>query len=208
MLNSLCRFATELKMPIELNTPDSLQYQFHPFRNGIFQFRVRAANDAHLILSGEPNETHPIIEVFIGGWQNSKSIIRYNHMKPEVAEAHTPGILNVNELRGFWIRYTDGVVTVGREGEAGSFLLWYNPTPFYVNYAGVCTGWGATGAWVIDDQGQQNYQASTDWNVVPDAFGGSPCWVPASNGQVPPNAVEGGTDAGGEALFVARYAIL
>lgn len=70
---------------------------------------MRAANDAHLILSGSPNETHPVIEIFIGGWQNSKSVIRYNQSKPEVAEAHTPGILNANELRGFWVRYTDGV---------------------------------------------------------------------------------------------------
>lgn len=93
----------------EINTPDALQYQFYPFRNGIFQFRIRAPHDAHLILSGEPNETQPVIEVFIGGWQNSKSIIRYNQTKPEVAEAHTPGILNGDELRGFWVRHTDGV---------------------------------------------------------------------------------------------------
>lgn len=70
---------------------------------------MRAPNDAHLILSGDPNETQPCIEVFIGGWQNSKSIIRYNQTKPEVAEAPTPGILNANELRGFWVRVTDGV---------------------------------------------------------------------------------------------------
>lgn len=146
----------------ELNTPDALQYQFYPFRNGIFQFRVRAPNDAHLILSGEPNETRPVIEVFIGGWQNSKSVIRYNQTKPEVAEAHTPGILNANELRGFWVRCTDGVslailclyscdrlyftywiflykfqvVTVGNEGEAAAFLSWRDPMPFFVNYVG------------------------------------------------------------------------
>lgn len=70
---------------------------------------MRAPNDAHLILSGEPNETRPTIEIFLGGWQNSKSVIRYNQTKPDVAEAHTPGILNGNELRGFWVRVTDGV---------------------------------------------------------------------------------------------------
>lgn len=194
-MNSFLNFF--LKMPIDLNTPDSLQYQFYPFRNGIFQFRVRAANDAHLILSGEPNEKHPVIEVFIGGWQNSKSAIRYNQTKPDVAEAHTPGILNANELRGFWIRYIDGVVTVGREGEAAALLSWYNPQPFFVHYVGVCTGWGANGTWQIDDQDQQNYQSSSmGWRP-------SPSWVPASNGHVPPDAVEGGTDDG-EPIFVAR----
>lgn len=32
--------------------------------------------------------------------------------------------------------------------------------------------------------------------------GGAPCWIPSSNGQVPPNAVSGGQD--GEALYVGR----
>lgn len=94
---------------IELNTPDALEYQFYPFNNGIVQFRVRAAHDAHLILSGEPHETQPLIEIFIGGWKNTKSVIRYNKEKPEVDEVDTPGILSPNEFRGFWIRATDGV---------------------------------------------------------------------------------------------------
>lgn len=96
----------------ELNTPDALEYNFYPFRNGIVQFRVRAGHDAHLALTGEPNETHPIIEVFIGGWKNTKSVIRYNKAQPEVAECGTPDILSGNEFRGFWIRVTDGVSSI------------------------------------------------------------------------------------------------
>lgn len=94
---------------LELNTPDRLEYNWYPFANGIQQFRVRAPNDAHLALCGEPNETQPIIEVFIGGWGNTKSVIRYNKTKPEVAECGTPDILSPNEYRGFWVRVTDGV---------------------------------------------------------------------------------------------------
>lgn len=62
-----------------------------------------------MALTGEPNETHPMIEVFIGGWGNTKSVIRYNQSKPDVVEADTPQILNGNEFRGFWVRVTDGV---------------------------------------------------------------------------------------------------
>lgn len=50
-----------------------------------------------------------MVEVFIGGWGNTKSVIRYNKEKPEVAECGTPDILSGNEYRGFWIRVTDGV---------------------------------------------------------------------------------------------------
>lgn len=181
-------------------------------------------------MSGEPNETHPVIEVFIGGWKNSKSVIRLNQNKPEVAETDTPNILSPNEFRGFWIRATDGVsccfvsvnsllfihfffsfskyfilklqvITVGRENEAAAFLSWHNPHPFMINYVGVATGWGAAGSWIIDDP-QPNYgwqgsqQAQNIATEVRSDFGsgGSPCWVPASNGEVPPEAVEGGID--------------
>lgn len=38
---------------------------------------------------------------------------------------------------------------------------------------------------------------------APSGFGGHGTWVPASNGQVPPNALEGGVD-GSEQIYVAR----
>lgn len=106
-----------------MNTPDKLEYNFHPFNNGIVQFRVRAPNDAHLILSGDPNETFPVVEVFIGGWGNTKSVIRYNKEKPEVAEIGTPDILNANEFRGFWIRVTDGVCAFNIRLEMAASIL-------------------------------------------------------------------------------------
>jgi len=193
-------------MPIELNTPDALEYHFYPFVNGVAHFKVRAPNDAHLCLTGQPNETHPIIEIFIGGWGNTKSVIRYNKSKPEVAECHTPAILNAGEFRGFWIRVTQGVVTVGREGEAAAFLSWHDPNPFLVNYIGVCTGWGASGSWIIDDSASFGWggQQQTPGTFVSGGYGGTPCWIPSGNGQVPPGAVQGGQDTNGEPVFVAR----
>lgn len=137
---------------LELNTPDALEYHFYPCDNSLVRFKVRAANDAHLILSGGPNEVHPVIEVFIGGWGNTKSVIRYNQAKPDVCECNTPHILDANDFRAFWIRNTDGVITVGNEGEAAAFLSWRMPDPFYINYVGVCTGWGASGSWIIEGQ--------------------------------------------------------
>lgn len=133
----------------ELSTPDRLEYQFHPF-NGVLNFKVRTPNDAHIILAGNPNESYPVIEVFLGGWGNTKSIIRYNKTKPEVAECDTPHILSPGEYRGFWIRVTQGIITVGRENEAAAFLSWQDPNPFLINFFGVCTGWGASGSWIID----------------------------------------------------------
>lgn len=115
-------------------------------------FKVRAPNDAHVILAGNPNEALPVIEIFLGGWGNTKSVIRYNKTKPEVYECETPHILNAGEYRGFWVRVTQGIVTVGRENEAAAFLSWQDPNPFHVNFFGVCTGWGASGSWIIEGE--------------------------------------------------------
>lgn len=114
-----------------LDTPDKLEYVFHPVRSGIVNFKVRSPKDAHLVLTTGPVESDPMvmreknhvlfvkylifycliqkIEIFIGGWENSKSVIRKNKTQPEKAETPTNGILSAGEFRGFWIRWTDGV---------------------------------------------------------------------------------------------------
>lgn len=183
-------------MAISLSTEDKLEYNFYPVTRQI-QFRVKAANDAHVALTTGPNEGEPMYEVFIGGWSNSKSVIRKNRTKPEVAEAETPGILSADEYRGFWIRWTDGVLTVGKEGESGPFLEFADPEPFGITYFGVCTGWGATGEWLIEDPSAP----SAPLQVRP-VETGDVCWCDATGGMVPPGAVEGGNDD--EPLYVGR----
>ena len=136
-----------------------------------------------------------MLEVFIGGWSNSKSVIRRNQTKPDVVEQATPDILSQNEFRGFWIRWTDNVVTVGREGEAAAFMSYDNPESFPVRYIGICTGWGATGSWVIEAP-----QASAP--VAP-VGGGTAVWVATSGTEIPAGAFVGGED-NGEGLVVGR----
>lgn len=126
---------------LELETEDKLEYTWFPAgQNGVV-FRVRAAHDAHLALTSSESMSNPMLEVYIGGWQNSKSVIRKNQTKPDVVEEATPEILTGGEFRGFWIRWTDNVITVGKEGEAAAFLSYNNDEAFPINYVGVCTGW-------------------------------------------------------------------
>lgn len=94
-----------------------------------------------------------MFEIFIGGWGNQKSVIRKNRTKPDVVEVETPNALNAGEFRGFWIRWYDNVITVGREGEAAAFMSHEEPGMIPINYAGVCTGWGAAGSWLVDGKG-------------------------------------------------------
>lgn len=184
-------------MAISLSTEDKLEYQFYPCASGQLQFRIRAPNDAHVALTTGPHEGEPMYEVFIGGWSNSKSVIRKNRTKPDVAEVDTPGILSADEFRGFWIRWNDGAISVGKEGDPSAFLTYADPEPFGIGYFGVCTGWGASGEWLIEDTNASAPPVEGVRDI------GEFCWCQISDGVIPPTAVEGGND-GGEPLYVGR----
>ena len=89
-----------------------------------------------------------MIEVFIGGWANTKSAIRLNQMKPDQVSVETPGICNGDDFRKFWIRFKDNVIEVGSADNPHPFMSWENTVqPFKVKYLGVTTGWGSDGHW-------------------------------------------------------------
>lgn len=134
-----------------------------------------------------------MLEVFIGGWKNSKSVIRKNRSKPDVAEVDTADILSGDEFRDFWIRWDANVVSVGKGGEGAPFLTYENSDNLTVNFIGICTGWGSSGSWVVD---APVYDA-------PSSTGGNAVWVAASSTSIPDGAYEAGQDSG-EPLIVGR----
>jgi len=94
----------------------------------------------------------PCSQIFIGGWKNTKSVIRRNRVKPDKAEVDTPYILSDAEYHGFWIRWKGGLVEVGKEGELSPFLKWKDPEPFDFRYYSISTGYGATGSWLTEGE--------------------------------------------------------
>ncbi|XP_023245255.1 uncharacterized protein LOC106637623 isoform X2 [Copidosoma floridanum] len=194
-------------MAIPLKTEDKLEYHFYPVSGRQIQFRVQAAHDAHIALTSAPSETDNMLEIFIGGWQNTKSVIRKNRTKPEVAEVETVGILDANKLLGFWIRWNDNIVTVGKENEPEPLLVYENIEPLEITHFGVCTGWGASGEWLIEerciiygDEGAQDEAQAEDISECIPLSNYS--WVEATYGVVPPGAMVAGED--GEPLYVGR----
>ncbi|XP_011504091.1 PREDICTED: C3 and PZP-like alpha-2-macroglobulin domain-containing protein 8 isoform X2 [Ceratosolen solmsi marchali] len=184
-------------MAITLSTDNKLEYRFYPVNGRQIQFRIKAPNDAHIALTTGPNESDPMWEVFIGGWNNSKSVVRKNRTKPDVIEVNTPNILSADELRGFWIRWNDGEITVGMEGEQSSFLSYTDPEPFEITHFGVCTGWGASGEWLIEDA-----TVAAPTPSAPDDQLSSIIWSDVKGGVLPPGAVVGGEDD--EPLYIGR----
>jgi hypothetical protein len=89
----------------------------------------------------------PCSQILIGGWKNTKSVIRRTGCEPDKAVVDTPYILSDAEYRGFWIRWKGGLVEVGKEGVESPFLKWKDPDPFDARYYGIRTGSGVTGSW-------------------------------------------------------------
>ncbi|OWR54240.1 C3 and PZP alpha-2-macroglobulin domain-containing protein 8 [Danaus plexippus plexippus] len=156
---------------LDVATEDNLQYHFFPIASGSVQFKIRSPNDAHIALTMGPQESDPMVEIFIGGWGNTKSVIRRNRTKPEKAEIDTPNILNGGEFRGFWVRWDGGIISAGREGEAIPFISWQDPEPFPIGFVGVCTGWGASGTWKIEDGAEFNTPDKLEYKFGPVAAG-------------------------------------
>lgn len=181
---------------LEFKTQDKLEYTWFPAGSNGVVFRVKANNDAHLALTSSEAESDPMLEVFLGGWKNTKSVIRKNRTKPDVVEVDTPDIVNGGEYRGFWIRWDRNVINVGKEGEAAPFMTYENSEEFPINFVGVCTGWGAEGDWILEAPVYETPAAAF-------SIGGAPVWVEASADSIPDDAFVGGQDHG-EELYVGR----
>lgn len=190
-------------MVIELKTQDNLEYTYNPVPSKTLRFKVKAGNDAHIILSAvpSPSEAEPVVEVFIGGWGNSKSAIRVNRTKPDKDTQDTPKILSGDEFRGFWVSFDNNVVAAGREGDDGNpFVKYTSPEPLNINYYGLSTGYGSHGEWIIEDTATP--PAPIGFEGGPPVASGPVTWIPASGGTIPPGAVMGGYD--NENIYVGR----
>lgn len=83
-----------------------------------FSFSVTTCHDAHLVLSSGTNiATSQTYEIVIGGWENSRSMVRncvlcdHDPVKKEKF-VHEP--LSCNESRSFYVDWEDHVIKVGK----------------------------------------------------------------------------------------------
>lgn len=71
----------------EINTDDSLKYTFSPVISGDLEFEFKGPSNCHVCLTMDRGLTDPMYEIIIGGWGNTKSVIRYRQIKPD--QVHT-----------------------------------------------------------------------------------------------------------------------
>ncbi|XP_035696631.1 C3 and PZP-like alpha-2-macroglobulin domain-containing protein 8 [Branchiostoma floridae] len=106
-------------------------------------FEVKAERDVHVALSSrQDQDLDEIYEIVIGGWDNMRSVIRRSRQGYNHVDVQTPNIVSKTEYRTFWIMWSsDGTIAVGRGDENLPFMLWRDPDPLPINYAGLKSDW-------------------------------------------------------------------
>jgi len=202
----------------EISTGEEKEYLIYPLDSkskNTLTFDVKCKNDAHIALLSSNAVDSPMIEIFIGGWANTKSVIRFNQTKPEKAEVDTPDIVSDEEYRRFWVTFKKNVIEVGREDETSAFLSWTNDEdPFVVTHYAFTTGWGSTGTWIFDSveelsESEEEEEEDENSDKV-SRRGFKPfyrrpgVWKSARADKMPMRAVLAGIDSDGGNVYVGR----
>ncbi|XP_071104952.1 uncharacterized protein [Haliotis cracherodii] len=115
-------------------------------------FKVKTCGDAHVALKTlYQNSDTQMYEVVLGGWRNSKSVLRRCAQCDSLVE-YSGGVVSCSQYKQFWMSWSDGTVKAGRGGTVGQdeILSYRDPHPHAINYFAAATGWGSPGEWIFD----------------------------------------------------------
>lgn len=144
---------------LPLHTPNS--YSYHSLSDiGInattrtsLVFTVRACNDAHIgLFTAYPSMTqNRFYEIVIGGWANSKSVIRKEKQGYAWAQKHQRNLLSCTNAQPFWVSWNNGHIKVGtgQQVNSNTFMEWTDPNPYLVKFAAVSAGFGSDADWTF-----------------------------------------------------------
>ncbi|XP_061594140.1 C3 and PZP-like alpha-2-macroglobulin domain-containing protein 8 [Cololabis saira] len=163
---------------IHISTPNKYEYQYvkKPAKMSQFEVAVKTHNDAHIALSASPHDSAEMLEIVLGGRQNTRSWISLGKMGDALVSASTPSILSWDEFRSFWISWRGGSVQVGHglhPSNESVILQWAGQVPGQVQHIGFSTGWGSVGEFKIwkkedsDDNHSEAFTLGVPHNMVP-----------------------------------------
>ncbi|KAM4548817.1 C3 and PZP-like alpha-2-macroglobulin domain-containing protein 8 isoform 1-T1 [Odontesthes bonariensis] len=163
---------------IHISTPNKYEYQYvkKPAKMSQFVVAVKTHNDAHFALSASPHDSAEMLEIVLGGRQNTRSWISSGKMGDPLVSVPTPGILSWDEFRSFWISWSGGTLQVGHglhPSNESIILQWAGQFPGQVQHIGFSTGWGSVGEFKIwrkedsDDNHNEAFTLGVPQNMVP-----------------------------------------
>ncbi|XP_060565319.1 properdin-like [Ruditapes philippinarum] len=112
-------------------------------------FQVKCPNDAHILLQESANDyTNNVIEIVLGGWGNTKSVIRDEQQGAAKAEYTDTDIVSGTEYRYFWFSWDSNTIAVGKGSTPyTNELMSWNGLAHDVNYISIGIGYGTDGYW-------------------------------------------------------------
>jgi len=130
---------TSWEITDDLFNVDGGKLNFNVPSTGCVTFRVQGSNDLHFLMSSEHGVSKPgahNYEIVLGGWSNTKSVIRAG-AEGVVVDSYPKNkwmdgaVMSASEVRKFWICLTDGEISVGRGG-----IVYRDPIMTYTARAG------------------------------------------------------------------------
>ena len=111
-------------------------------------FKVRACNDAHVVLRSSGRKE---LEIVLGGWSNTISCLR-TQVQGSCRRRYNGRVLNCKNYKEFVISWEDGRIMVGKmnSGFRDLMLDFKLGKPLSDVQIGVSTGFGASGIWMFE----------------------------------------------------------
>ena len=139
---------------LDSHTPDKYEYNYLDDEglclvddSKSVQFWVKAAHDAHISLTNN-KASDKTIEICLGGWGDTSSVIRSEHQQLIPIIKQGGGRLDANAYKPFWITWKDDII-VGEGTVIGQNQFMKAHIPQEIDFIGIATGWGATGDWAF-----------------------------------------------------------
>ncbi|KAG5666160.1 hypothetical protein PVAND_017639, partial [Polypedilum vanderplanki] len=145
-------------------TNSNENYQFHLASNLGINLRVQTNDEVHVALTPFNFPWTPMIEIFIGAANNTRSIIRRNQ-ETDVVTVPTPGIIRADQWNGFRITWANHAILVWREGEEWPFMGFTMTDFFPVNFYGL-RSINTDAIWGLQPTRSQQYYEWIGWPVT------------------------------------------
>lgn len=127
--------------------------------NGSLEFLVQAANDAHIALGPSSDQSCGRVlpehyEIVLGGWANSKSVMRLESGSSDIAVEFIGRVLDMSHYRKFKITWDASILKVEQWSgyDEWSEMMQIDRDGRSIDRAMVMTGWGATALWKTSDE--------------------------------------------------------
>ena len=121
--------------------------------NDLLHVKVKACHDVYIALINGESENDQLYEVVLGGWNNSKSVLRTHKQQQPAARTSVGSVLDCTRFKEFVIKWTYSTINIVLSTNPGNscILRWWTQTKLNpIKNVGVYTGFGSTGEWIFD----------------------------------------------------------